>query len=296
MSDLLPSWNDREAKRAILQFVTDATTTGDAFIEPADRIAVFDNDGTLWAEQPLPVQLDFIIRALKNAAQRDATLAEQQPYKAVLTQDRSFFEAVVVEQQPDAVMALEQALARTWSGTTPDEFEAEVKMYLSYVKSERFGVHYTELIYKPLLEVFNLLTASGFRIFVCSAGGREFMRAIAESTWGIPKEHVIGTAYSYEYKEGKIRRGDKLLGGFALGPSKVEHIFAYAGRMPVFAGGNSDGDIEMLGCSKFAMIIVHDDAEREFAYTKGAEKSVVTAQEKGWTLVSMKNDWNTVFL
>jgi hypothetical protein len=112
MSDLLPSWNDGEAKRAVLQFVTNATTPGDAFIKPADRIAVFDNDGTLWAEQPLPVQLDFVFRALADAAQRDATLAEQQPYKAILTQDRSFLEAVS-KQQPDAIVALEQALVRT---------------------------------------------------------------------------------------------------------------------------------------------------------------------------------------
>jgi phosphoglycolate phosphatase-like HAD superfamily hydrolase len=237
MSDLLPSWNDGEAKRAVLQFVTNATTPGSAFIEPADRIAVFDNDGTLWAEQPLPVQLDFIIRALTESAQRVVSLAEQQPYKAILTQDRSFFEAVVVEQQPDAVMALEQALVRTWFDKTPDEFEADVTKYLSHVKSERFGVSYTELIYKPMLEVFNLLAANDFRIFVCSVGGREFMRVIAESAWGIPREHVIGTAISYEYKEGKIRRCDKLLGGLALGPGKVEHIFAYAGRMTAFAGG-----------------------------------------------------------
>jgi phosphoglycolate phosphatase-like HAD superfamily hydrolase len=295
LSDLLPSWNDGDAKRAVLQFVNQSITPGSAYIEPADRIAVFDNDGTLWAEQPLPVQLNFIIRALTESAQRDATLAEQQPYKAILEQDRSFFEAVVVEQQTDAVMALEQALARTWLDKTPDEFEAEVTKYLSQVKSERFDVPYTKLIYKPMLEVFNLLSANDFRIFVCSVGGREFMRVIAESAWGIPKEHIIGTAYSYEYKEGKIRRRDKLLGGFALGPGKVEHIFAYAGRMPAFVGGNSDGDIEMLESSRFAMLVVHDDAEREFAYTKAAEKSVVAAREKGWTLVSMKNDWNTVF-
>ncbi|HEY1249376.1 MAG TPA: HAD family hydrolase [Nitrososphaera sp.] len=292
--DLLPSWNDGQAKRATLKFVTNATTHGDAFIEPADRIAVFDNDGTLWVEQPLPVQLDFIFRALGESAQRDPTLAEQQPYKAILTRDRSFFEAVG-EQNFDAVRALEQGLARTWQGTTPDEFEAEVMKYLSDVKSERFGVPYTELIYKPMLEVFDLLAANNFRIFVCSVGGREFMRVIAESAWHIPREHVIGTSPSYEYKNGRIRRGDKLLGGLALGPGKVEHIFAYAGRMPAFAAGNADVDIEMLERSIFAMLLVHDDMDREFAYTKAAERSVMTAREKGWTLVSMKNDWNTMF-
>lgn len=295
MSDPLPSWNDGEGKRAILQFVTNSTTPGSSFIEPADRIAVFDNDGTLWAEQPIPVQFDFIIRALEDAVHRDVILAEQQPYKAILAKDFSYLEAVVNEQQPDAVMALEQALARTWLGTTPDEFEAEVRKYLHNIKSERFGVPYTELIYKPMLEVFDLLAANEFRIFVCSVGGREFMRVIAESKWGIPREHVIGTAYSYEYRDGKMRRGDKILGGVAIGPGKVEHIFAYAGRMPAFAAGNSDGDIEMLECSKFSMLVLHDDEEREFVYAKGAERSVKTAREKGWTLVSIKDDWNTVF-
>jgi phosphoserine phosphatase len=294
-SDLLPRWNDGEAKHAILQFVTNSTSPGDLFIEPANRIAVFDNDGTLWAEKPIPVQFDFIIRALEDAAHRDMTLAEQQPYKAIVNKDWSYLQALVDEQQPDAIMAIEQALARTWLGTTPDEFETEVTKYLSRAKSQRFSVPYTELIYKPMLELFDLLIANDFRIFVCSVGGREFMRVIAESSWGIPREHVIGTAYAYEYRDGKMRRRDKILGGIAIGPSKVEHIFAYAGRMPAFAVGNSDGDMEMLESSKFSMLIIHDDAEREFAYTKGAHKSAIAAQEKGWTLVSMKNDWNTMF-
>ena len=295
MSDLLPSWNDGEAKRAILQFVNDSTTPGDSFIEPTNRIAVFDNDGTLWSEQPIPVQFDFIIRALEDAAQKDVTLADQQPYKAILSKDLSYLKALVDEQQPDAILALEQALARTWLGTTPDGFEAEVSKYLSQTKSKRFGVPYTELIYKPMLELFNLLAANDFRIFVCSVGGREFMRVIAESNWGIPREHVIGTAYSYEYRDGKMRRGNQILGGVAIGPGKVEHIFAYAGRMPALAAGNSDGDVEMLESSKFSILVLHDDAEREFAYIKGAENSVNTAREKGWTLVSIKNDWKTVF-
>jgi hypothetical protein len=140
-----------------------------------------------------------------------------------------------------------------------------------------------------------LLAVNDFRIFVYSVGGREFMRVIAESAWNIPREHVIGTTPSYEYKEGKIRRGDMILGGFALGPGKVEHIFAYAGRIPAFTAGNADVDIEILGCSEFSMLIMHDDVEREFAYTKAAERSVVSAREKGWTLVSMRNNWNTVF-
>lgn len=292
MTDTLASWNDGEARRAILSFVEGATSPGG--IEPADRIAVFDNDGTMWIEQPLPVQLDFIFRALARAAQDDTSLADQQPYRAVLTKDLAFFTAVS-QQQPEAIRALEEALARTWLGQTPAEFEAQVATYLTDVTSERFGVPYPQLVYRPMLELFALLEAHDFRVFVCSGGGRDFMRVIAESAWGIPRERVIGTAPSYTYEHGVIRRGGQLLGGLALGPGKPEHIFAYAGRMPAFAGGNADVDIEMLESATFALLVVHDDADREFAYTSAAEKSVAAAQQNGWTLVSVKDDWNTVF-
>ena len=294
MAEQLASWNDGDAKRSIERFVSDAVTAGDGFVEPSDRIAVFDNDGTLWIEQPLPVQLDFIFRALASAAQNDASLAEQEPYKAILAKDQSFFQAVG-EQQPDAIRALEEALAGTWLGKTPAEFEAQVTAYLREVKSERFGVPYPELVYQPMLELFDLLVANDFRVFVCSGGGRDFMRVMAESAWNIPRERVIGTAPSYKYEDGVVKRGDQVLGGLALGPGKPEHIFASAGRMPAFAGGNADVDIEMLECAQFAMLVVHDDADREFAYTSAAEKSVAAARENGWTLVSVKDDWKTVF-
>lgn len=294
MPDQLMSWTDGAAKQAVLAFVNGATQEGDGFIDPADRIAVFDNDGTLWIEQPLPVQLDFIFRALAEAAQKDPTLADTEPYKAILERDAAFFQAVS-QQRPDAIRSLEEALARTWLGSTPDEFEAQVAAYMQKSTSERFGVPYPELVYKPMLELFQLLEANGFRVFVCSGGGRDFMRVIAESAWGIPREHVIGTAPSYTYDNGVIRRGGELLGGLALGSGKPEHIFAYAGRMPAFAGGNADVDIEMLESAAFAMLVVHDDPDREFAYTAAAEKSVEAARTGGWTVVSMKDDWTTVF-
>lgn len=294
MTEHLASWNDGEARRSILAFVEGATTSGDSFIEPADRVATFDNDGTLWIEQPLPVQLDFIFRALAQAAQSDSSLAQKDPYKAILEKDQHFF-AAVGQQQPDAIRALEEALARTWLGATPEQFEAQVMPYLKDVKSERFGVPYPELVYKPMLELFELLEANAFRVFVCSGGGRDFMRVIAESAWNIPREHVIGTAPTYKYEDGVIRRGGEVLGGLAMGPGKPEHIFAYAGRLPAFAGGNADVDIEMLESAAFAMLVVHDDADREFAYTTAAERSVTAAKDNGWTLVSIKNDWNTVF-
>ena len=294
MTDQLASWNDGEARRSIEAFVQAAVTPGDGFVEPADRIAVFDNDGTLWIEQPLPVQLDFIFRAFAQAATSDPSLADKEPYKAILNQDKDFFVAVS-QQQPDAIRALETALASTWLGTTPAEFEAQVNTYLADVKSEKFGVPYPDTVYKPMLELFALLEANGFRVFVCSGGGREFMRVMAESAWNIPRENVIGSAPTYTYEDGAIKRGGEMMGGLALGPGKPEHIFASAGRLPAFAGGNADVDIEMLESATFALLVVHDDADREFAYTDAAEKSVAAAKRNGWTLVSVKDDWNTVF-
>ena len=146
-----------------------------------------------------------------------------------------------------------------------------------------------------MLELFALLQANGFRVFVCSGGGRDFMRVFAEETWGILRENVIGSAAEYSYADGKIVRSDKLLGSLDLGPGKPEHIFAQTGRLPVFAGGNADVDIEMLESARFGLLVNHDDAEREFAYTKGAEVSLAKAKELGWMVVSMKNDWATVF-
>jgi phosphoserine phosphatase len=163
------------------------------------------------------------------------------------------------------------------------------------VKQPTLGVLYKDLVYKPMLELFDLLKANGFRLFVCSGGGRDFMRVFAEATWGINKENVIGTAAAYAYVDGAMVRGEQVLGSLDLGPGKPEHIFAQTGRLPVFAGGNADVDIEMLECAGFGLLINHDDAEREFAYTASAEASMAKAEELGWTVVSMKDDWSTVY-
>ena len=154
---------------------------------------------------------------------------------------------------------------------------------------------YVELVYKPMLELLDYLRAAEFRIFVCSGGGRDFMRVFAEETWGIYKENVIGTAAEYTFTDGKMVRGEGILGTLDVGPGKPEHIFAATGRLPVFAAGNADVDIEMLMAAKFAVLVNHDDDEREFAYTSGGEASLTKAQESGWTVISMKDDWTTIF-
>jgi hypothetical protein len=227
-------------------------------------------------------------------AEADPSLAAQQPYKAIIEKDEAFFEGVAT-QDPKVVATLQKALIRSWLGTTPDEFDAQVDEWVKTVKQPKLGVGYVELVYQPMLELFDYLKAHEFRVFVCSGGGRDFMRVFAERAWGIPKENVIGSAAAYTYADGKIVRSDQLLGGLDLGPGKPEHIFAQTGRLPAFAGGNADVDIEMLESARFALLVNHDDADREFAYTKAAERSLAEARERGWTVVSMKNDWRTVF-
>jgi phosphoglycolate phosphatase-like HAD superfamily hydrolase len=290
----LASWKDGPAKQAIVDFVRSTTTQGPGFVAVADRVATFDNDGTLWVEQPLPPQFDFVFRRWAEEIKADPSLAAQQPYKAIVEKDPAFFAGLAI-QDPAAVEPLLAAFARSWAGTAPEEFDAQVRDWLRTVKQPKLGVPYVELVYKPMLELLDLLKANEFRVFVCSGGGRDFMRVFAEETWGIYKENVIGTAAEYSYVDGRIVRGEQVLGSLDVGPGKPEHIFAQTGRLPVFAGGNADVDIEMLSAAKFGVLVDHDDEEREFAYTNGAEKSVTKAKELGWTIVSMKNDWSTVF-
>jgi phosphoserine phosphatase len=290
----LASWKDGPVKQAIVDFVTSTTTQGPGFVAVADRVATFDNDGTLWVEQPLPPQFDFVFRRWAEEIEADPSLAGQQPYKAIVEKDPAFFAGLAV-QDPAAVEPLLTAFARSWAGSAPEDFDAQVRDWLTTVKQPKLGVPYIELVYKPMLELLDLLKAHEFRVFVCSGGGRDFMRVFAEETWGIYKENVIGTAAEYSYTGGKIVRGEHVLGSLDVGPGKPEHIFAQTGRLPVFAGGNADVDIEMLSAAKFGLLVNHDDEEREFAYTNGAEKSVAKAKELGWTVVSMQNDWTTVF-
>jgi phosphoserine phosphatase len=290
----LASWNEGSTKEAIVDFVKGATTKGPTFIPLADRIATFDNDGTLWVEQPLPPQFDFVFGHWAGEIKVDPSLAQKQPYKAIIEKDPAFF-AGVATQDPETIKTLLEAFGRSWKGTTPEEFEGQVRQWLNSAIQPQLGVRYAELVYKPMLELLDYLTANQFRVFVVSGGGRDFMRVFAEETWGIFKENVIGTAAEYSFADGKIVRGEQALGSLDVGPGKPEHIFAQTGRLPAFAGGNADVDIEMLSAATFSVIVSHDDGEREFAYTSAAEASFAKAKELGWTVVSMKNDWNTIF-
>jgi len=291
---VLASWNDSVAKRAVIAFVQRVTSEGPGFVPAAGRIATFDNDGTLWVERPMPPQFDFLLRTWAAETKNEPSLANRQPYKAIIEGDTAFF-AGILTQDPNVVSPLEHAVARSWKGTTPDEFEDQVRKFIATATQPRFGVSYTDLVYRPMLELFDYLKANDFRVFVCSGGGRDFMRVFAEETWGIYKEDVIGSAADYEYVDGRIVRQDRMLGGLALGPGKPAHIDAHTGRLPLLAGGNADVDTEMLESAKFALLINHDDEHREYAYTARAEKSLARAAELGWTVVNISTDWSTVF-
>lgn len=289
----LPSWNLTKNTQAILDFVKSATTPGEDYIDPAERIAVFDNDGTMWCEQPMPTQFVFLLQTWLQEVHDHPELKDKQPYKAVLQKDEKYF-TQILKQTPKDVMQLEQALT-VWAGSTPQEFAAQVQKFFTTTKHPKYNMHYTDLVYQPMLELFDLLKAHNFRVFVCSAGGRDFMRVVAEDMWGIHQENVIGTAAEYEYVNGQIVRTDHLLGGFALGAGKTTHIFAATGRLPLLACGNGDPDIEMLQSARFGMLIHHDDEVREYAYDTGAEQVHSLAQKNNYIVVSMKHDWVKIF-
>lgn len=291
----LPSWNDTPTKQAVLDFVAAANDeSGPDYVPPADRIAAFDNDGTLWVEQPAPAQAGLLLGKLVAQVKENPSLAAEDPYKSIVNQDPAFLQGLA-QQIPEVVIAFLKGIGEAWEGTTPAEYEAEARAFLAASKHPRYGGPWTDLVYQPMLELFDLLRANDWRIFVCSGGGRDFMRVFSEEAWGIMRENVIGSAPEYAYEDGQLVRRDALHGNIALGPGKPEHIYARTGRTALFAGGNGDVDLEMLQEARFRLVIVHDDEEREYAYTAAAEKLLETGRQGGWTMVSMKRDWKSVF-
>jgi len=291
----LRSWNDTAVKQAILEFVAAANDENSTqFIPRADRIAAFDNDGTLWVEQPVPAQTGLLVGKLVEQVKTDPSLATEQPYKGIVTKDPVFMHALA-QQVPDAVLALLKGVGKAWEGTTPEAYEAEVKAYLAANKHPRFGVPWTDLVYQPMLELFDLLKQNDWRVFVCSGGGRDFMRVYAEEALGIYKENIIGSAPEFAYVNGQLLRHNKLHGNISLGPGKLEHIIARTGRTALFAGGNGDVDLEMLQAARFGLVVIHDDPEREYLVETACEKLIEAGKQGGWTMVSMKNDWKTIF-
>jgi phosphoserine phosphatase/2'-5' RNA ligase len=299
----LASWNDGPAKQSIFDFVHRVTTEGGTdFVPVPERIAVFDNDGTLWTEQPLPIQLFFALDRVRALAPQHPEWKHQQPYKAVLENDMKGFAAAGMPAIVDLMMS-------THTGMTTEEFEPIVKDWLATARHPRFNKPYTDLVYQPMLELLVYLRANGFKTFIVSGGGIEFMRVFAEEAYGIPPEQVIGSSIVTEYE---VRNGKPVLVRQAKldfnddKEGKPVAINKFIGRRPIAAFGNSDGDFEMLewvtGGSgpRFGLLVHHDDTVREYAYDRHAglgalDRGLDEAPKRGWTLVSMKSDWNRVF-
>ncbi len=302
-TDALPSWNDGAAKSAIIEFVQTATdTSGMKFVPPAQRIAVFDNDGTLWASHPIYVQLAFALDRVKALAPQHPEWKNKQPFKAVLEGDLKTVMAGGEHGLLEIIMA-------THAGMTTDAFSQIVLDWLATARHPKTGRLYTEMVYQPMLELLAYLRGNGFKTFIVSGGGIEFMRPWTEKVYGVPPEQVIGSSIKtkYELRDGKpvlVRLPEINFIDDKAG--KPVGINQHIGRRPVAAFGNSDGDIEMLQYTDsgkgahLEMLVLHDDARREYAYTCDTKvgrlcKGLAIAKERGWQLISMKNDWKIIF-
>jgi phosphoglycolate phosphatase-like HAD superfamily hydrolase len=303
--DALPSWNEGPAKQAIVTFVKETTTQGSPkFVDPVARIATFDQDGTTWVEQPLYSQVMFAFHQVGVMAAKDPKLKDVEPFKTVLSGDRAAIDELTL---PD----LEKILAVTHTGMTVEVFQKSVQDWITTAQDPRFHRLYTDLVYQPMLEVMHYLRDSGYKTYIVTGGGQDFVRVYSERVYGIPREQVVGstadTTFGYD-KDGKsdltkvtqgMRVDDKI--GKPIG------IHLMIGRRPVAAFGNSTGDQEMLeytqdgGGARLMMLVHHDDATREYAY--GPESKIGTfsdalmgeAKLRGWVVISMKNDWKRIF-
>jgi len=297
---LLASWRDTDTTRAITAFVTAAAAEGgDSYIAPAERIAVFDNDGTLWPEKPMPVQLDFILRSFAAAAEADPSLRERQPYQAAYTKDFGWMGRAMVSHYhgDDAdLKLLIGALSEISVGVEVESYADRVLGFFADATHPTFKRPYLECGFQPMIELLRYLEANGFLTFIVSGGERDFMRPAAERIYGIPRERVVGSGFGIDYQDGAILYTASLE-ALDDGPQKPLHIWARTGRRPAIAAGNSNGDLEMLnfagGRDKPALRLVlrHDDADREVDDRNGAEHVL----DAGFTEISMRDDWATVF-
>lgn len=288
--EALTSWRDGPARTAIVEFVRSVTEPGDSFVAPAERIATFDNDGTLWCEKPLYPQADFVFRRWKAMIRVKPELAEEQPYRALAEGDTAWL-ADIYAHVPELIKGVTAA----YEGVTVEAFEAAVHEFFAAGRHPTLDAPYTKVTYQPMRELIAFLGANAFSVYICSAGGRDFVRPVAEQIYGIPRERVIGSATTLEYRDGEIYRTAGIEQPIDDGPGKPVHIWTRTGRKPLFAGGNADGDVPMLETARFALLLHHNDAEREFAYDDGAERALAEAAGRGWTVVSMKDDFATIF-
>lgn len=299
----LSSWNDGATKQAILAFVEKVTEEGSSdFVPPAERIAVFDNDGCLWAEQPLYFQAFYIFDRIKTLAPQHPEWATEEPFASVLKGD-------VKSALAGGEHGLLAMAAATHAGLTSEEFSASVNDWLTTAKHPFTGKAYTDMVYQPMLELLDYLRANRFKTFIVSGGGIDFMRPWTERVYGVPPEQVVGSSLkaAYETRDGKpviVKLPE--LDFIDDKAGKPVGIHQHIGRRPIFAAGNSDGDFQMLEWTtsgegaRFGMLVHHTDAEREFAYDRDSHvgklsKGLDEAPQRGWSVIDMKRDWKTIF-
>jgi phosphoserine phosphatase len=302
-ADPLPSWNDTAPKKAILAFVAKVTKDGSPdFVPAAERIATFDNDGTLWCEHPMYTELAFSLDRVKTLADKHPEWKEKQPFKAVIDDDRKALAEAGEKGMFEMVVA-------THAGMTTKQFEETVLDWLATAKHPRFKRPYTECVYQPMLELLAYLRANGFKTFIVSGGTIDFMRPWTEKVYGVPPEQVVGTTFKTKF----VVKDDK--SAVVIEPAidliddkagKPVGIAKFIGRRPIMAFGNSDGDFEMLEYTttgpgpRFVMFVHHTDAEREYEYDRKTpfgrlDKGLDEAPKRGWIVTSMKDDWKTIF-
>jgi hypothetical protein len=303
-TSVLNSWNAGAARQAVVEFVERTVSDG---VPIEDRVAVFDNDGTLWCEKPMPIQADFILRRLFEMAQADPELRGRQPWKAAYERDYAWLGTVLAEHyagDDTNLPTLAGGILAAFDGISIEDFESKSDAFLRTAQHPTLGRGYLECAYTPMVELLAYLDENGFSNYIASGGGRDFMRPISQDVYRIPRERVIGSATTLRYTSNE--RGGAITHNAEAdylddGPQKPVRIWSRTGRRPVLAAGNSNGDIEMLEFARhedkpsLGLLLLHDDDQREFAYTVGAQDALERADRSGWTVISMANDWVTVF-
>jgi len=304
----LSLWTDGATRSAITDFVARVSDEGGSdYVEPAARVAVFDNDGTLWSEKPLPIQLDFTIRQLARLAAADPALRDRQPYKAAYEGDQHWMGAAMVKHyrgDDSDLQLLMGAITSAFDTVDVEAYDRQVLAFFDEATHPTLGRAYRECGYAPMVELLLYLEENGFTTYIASGGDRDFMRPVAGDLYGIPPERVIGSALGLEYRSDNDTHTllyKAAMEFFDDGPEKPVRIWSRIGRRPILSAGNSNGDVPMLAYSgreespALRLLLLHDDDQREFSYTAGAENALDVADQQGWTVVSMKNDWTGVF-
>jgi phosphoserine phosphatase len=300
ISDPLPSWNEGKPKQTIIQFVQDVTNPNSKnYLPLGDRFAVFDNDGTLWQEKPLYVQLAFLLDQIKILAPQHPEWKTEEPFKTLLTDPNPDLKSLSSTEN------LMKLVIATHTGMSQTEFENQVKQFFKTAQHPRFKQPYTKLIYQPMVELVGYLKLNDFDVYICTGGGIDFVRTISEEAYGIPPEKVIGSAVQKTFeitaKGTDFVRQPKLVEPINDKKGKPVNIDRYIGKKPAIAVGNSDGDIQMLQYTDsnpkldLELLLHHDDPEREYDYNSGTEKALILAKENDWTVISLKKDFKRVF-